>query len=617
MKNFTKIIAVAVALITVAIHAKADHLSSKFLFAARMNGGQEVPSVSTNALGLATFYLNDERDTLCFEMTATGLSGAITGIHIHEAAAGANGAVVLDMMPYLTGNRLKGTLTGAALTSSLIAKMFAGQFYLNVHTSANPNGEIRGQILPEEDKAMSVMLNGANEVPAVTTNATGLGFFMLQKHEGRLSFNIVTDGLSGPITGAHLHLNVAGQNGGVVEDLTSFISGNRISGSVITSASYINALKSDSLYINIHTAANPNGEIRGQLVMEPYLHFDAAMDTAQETTPVIGQGDEIGAATLKLNYTFDTLWYHAQVNGLTGSISAAHFHKGTVNNSGGVVVGIPSTDINGNIISGMITGTNLSDTFLHGLLDGSIYLNIHTTVNANGEIRGQVYRTFREGYTYHLNGAQEVPMVNSNASGTGMVSIDRDQTSAHYMMVMDNLTGFTAAHFHNNVAGQNGGVMYGIGGNYANDGIFGYWLSTDPNTAFTSAMSNKFRKDSVYVNIHTSANANGEIRGNVTRNLCNEISVGINDTKGTLNAVAHLYPNPAQEYAILDITLAENLDAEIQVTDVTGRTLWTVSKDLNKGVNRVHIPLNNTPAGMYFVRVVSASGQLSYRLIRE
>ncbi len=593
----------------------ADHLSGKFLFAARMNGAQEVPAVSTNALGLATFYLNDERDTLCFEMTATGLSGAISGIHIHEGTMGTNGAVAVDMMPYLSGNRIKGTLSGSTLSSSFISKLFAGELYLNLHTMANANGEIRGQIVPEEDKAMAVMINGGNEVPAVVTNANGVGFFMLQKHQGKLSFNIVVDGLSGPITGAHLHQNIAGQNGAVVENLTTFVSGNMISGSV-NPAAYLKALMSDSLYINIHTTANPNGEIRGQLMMQPYLHFDAKLDTAQETTAVTGTGMEMGAAAIRMNYTFDTLWYDAQMNGLSGAITGAHFHLGGVNTSGGVVVGIPSGSINGNTISGMITGSSLADTFIHHMLTGSIYLNVHTAANPNGEVRGQVYRTFREGYTYHINGAQEVPMVTSNASGTGMVSVDRDQTNAHYMMVVDDLTGFSAAHFHNNVAGQNGNVLYNLTPNYANGGIFGYWLDTDPMTAFTPGFSNKFRKDSVYVNIHTTANANGEIRGNTSRSLCNTIPQSISNL-GNVNVTTELYPNPAHSNATLDITSSANTQTTISVYDMMGRTVWTKDRELYNGKNRIVIPLNNMTPGIYSIQIRNNTGQLSMKLMKN
>lgn len=614
MRSYTKLLCTAVTALF-ALQAQADHLTDKYLFAARMNGAQEVPAVSTNAVGLATFYLNDTRDTLCVEMTATGLSGAITGIHIHEGAMGANGGVVADMMPYLSGNRLKGTITGSTLSSSFIAKMFNGQFYLNVHTAANANGEIRGQILPEEDKAMAVVINGANEVPAVMTNATGLGFFMLQKHQGKLHFNIVAEGLSGAITGAHLHKAVAGANGPVVQDLSTFIMGERIMGSVDPSA-YLSTLTGDSLYINIHTAANPNGEIRGQLMMQPYLHFDAMLDTAQETTPVTGTGMEMGNAVMRLNYTFDTLWYNAQLNGLSGAVTGAHFHLGGLNTSGGVVVGIPSMDINGNVISGMLTGSAITDSFLRHMLEGNIYLNVHTATNPNGEVRGQVYRTFREGYTFHINGTQQSPMVSSNASGTGMVSVDRGQTNAHYMMVVDGLTGYAAAHFHNNVAGQNGGVIYDLSSRYSNGGIFGYWLDDEPTTPFSAAISNKFRKDSVYVNYHTMANANGEIRGNTSRMLCTMIPQSVGSL-GDVSVITKLYPNPAYNSATLDISASAKTNTTILLYDVMGRLVWSTEKTLAYGNSRVQIPLDNLTAGMYSVQIRSNTGQISLKLTKQ
>lgn len=611
MKNCTRVLSILLLALVFSNISYADHLSGKFLFAARMNGGQEVPAVTTNALGLATFYLNDERDTLCFEMTATGLSGAITGIHIHDGAAGSNGPVLIDMMPYLTGNRLKGTLTGSSLTSSLITKMFSGQLYLNLHTAANASGEIRGQIIPEEDKGMAVILSGANEVPAVAGSASGLGFFMLSKDQSKLMINIIADGLTGPITGAHLHQAVAGQNGPVIENLTTSVSGNRIMATVNPSA-YLNALMKDSVYINIHTTANAGGEIRGQLMMQPYIHFDAALDTAQETTVVTGTGMEMGNAALRLNYTFDTLWYNAQMTNLTGGITGAHFHLGAINTSGGVVVGIPMGNINGNVISGMITGTDLADTFIHHMLEGSIYLNVHTTANPNGEVRGQVYRTFREGYTFHINGAQEVPMVNSNASGTGMVSVSRNQTDAHYMMVMDGLSGFTASHFHNNIAGQNGPVLYNISSKYSDGGIFGYWLDTDM-TPFTSAISNKFRKDSVYVNVHTSANANGEIRGNSTRTLCHDIPQSVSSL-GNVSIITKLYPNPAHNVATLEIASSDNTKTLVAVYDVMGRMVWSTEQNIIYGKNKINIPIDNLNAGNYSVQIRNNSGQVSLKL---
>ena len=93
--------------------------------------------------------------------------------------------------------------------------------------------------------------------------------------------------------------------------------------------------------------------------------------------------------------------------------------------------------------------------------------------------------------------------------------MDRNQSNVHYMMAMDGLTGsFLAAHFHLGVAGSSGGVLYTLPFNDL--GSYGYWTDSSV-TDFSLANALQFREDSVYVNVHTSAEADGEIRGQVMR----------------------------------------------------------------------------------------------------
>ncbi len=98
--------------------------------------------------------------------------------------------------------------------------------------TANPSGEIRGQILLETDFRYSTMLTGDQEVPAVMTDAVGIGVFNLSKSGYKLQVKVVVDGLSGPITGAHFHNAPAGMNGGVVQDFTADVVGNVITATV-------------------------------------------------------------------------------------------------------------------------------------------------------------------------------------------------------------------------------------------------------------------------------------------------------------------------------------------------------------------------------------------------
>ena len=617
MGRFTFQLTSLVFLLFACFPCRADHLTAKYLFAARMNSSQEVPATVSSAVGVGTFQLNNSGDTLCITVTVNGLSGPITGAHIHEGKPGVSGPIVKDLVPFLSGNSLQATLSGAGLSGLSMPKMFAGDYYINVHTAANPGGEIRGQIMLEEDRGMMVKLTGTAENPPVTTTAKGLAFFMLSQHNQTLSVYVVLDSLNGTITGAHLHRGVVGTNGPIIQDLMPLLSGNVISGRVDPSA-YLSAILADSVYINVHTTPNPSGLIRGQLHFESYLHFDARMNGAQEAPPVTTAAQGLGV--FRVNYAMDTVWYDLLLNGLSGPINAAHIHRGAFGVSGPVLVPFPSITISGSAISGFapIPPGTAGDSLKRMLLEGELYSNVHTTVNPPGEIRGQIYRTAREGYTFALTGDQEVSAVSSAAYGSGMASIDRDQTNAHFMIVGTNLTS-TMAHFHQGITGTNGPVIFEFASYMANGGIYGYWRENDATTPFTTAFSNKFRKDSVYANMHTAANPGGEIRGQVLRSLCTPLpkaTTGINPFGKELMSMA-IYPNPAGNLAGVEINLAKSMQASLQLTDLSGRVIWKSARVFQSGKQRVDLPVTNLPAGLYFIRLTSLDGQVVRKMVKK
>jgi hypothetical protein len=108
-----------------------------------------------------------------------------------------------------------------------------------------------------------VTLSGSEEVPAVTTNASGTGS-ITAKNDQTVSGRLTTQGVVG--VAAHIHLAPAGKNGPPVITLTQ-TSENEWSvpeGSKLTDEQYA-AYKAGHLYVNVHSAANKSGEIRGQL----------------------------------------------------------------------------------------------------------------------------------------------------------------------------------------------------------------------------------------------------------------------------------------------------------------------------------------------------------------
>ena len=111
--------------------------------------------------------------------------------------------------------------------------------------------------------SMNVMLSGAQEVPPVTTSATGSGTVTIGDDKS-VSGSITTTGVMG--TAAHIHEAPAGKNGPVIVPMTK--RGDNMwtfaPGAKLTDAQ-MESLKAGNLYINVHSDANKGGEIRGQL----------------------------------------------------------------------------------------------------------------------------------------------------------------------------------------------------------------------------------------------------------------------------------------------------------------------------------------------------------------
>jgi hypothetical protein len=110
---------------------------------------------------------------------------------------------------------------------------------------------------------MAIMLAGSQEVPPVTTSATGNGTIKVAD-DGMVSGKVATTGIKG--TAAHIHSAVAGKNGPVIVPLEKDgDNGWAVPSGAKLTADQLSALKAGGLYVNVHSAAHPDGEIRGQL----------------------------------------------------------------------------------------------------------------------------------------------------------------------------------------------------------------------------------------------------------------------------------------------------------------------------------------------------------------
>ena len=108
-----------------------------------LTGGEEVPPVTTSASGSGTITIGDDH-SVSGSVTTAGI--VATAAHIHMAAAGQNGPVIVPLTK--TGDTGWAVPAGAKLTDPQYEAFKAGNLYVNVHSGAHPGGEIRGQLKP-------------------------------------------------------------------------------------------------------------------------------------------------------------------------------------------------------------------------------------------------------------------------------------------------------------------------------------------------------------------------------------------------------------------------------------------------------------------------------------
>ena len=108
-----------------------------------LTGSQEVPPVNSAGSGTGTVSVADDM-TVTAKITTQGVNGVAA--HIHEAAAGANGPVIVPMEK--TGDGVWTSKPGQKLTPAQYEAYKAGRTYFNVHSPQHKGGEIRGQIRP-------------------------------------------------------------------------------------------------------------------------------------------------------------------------------------------------------------------------------------------------------------------------------------------------------------------------------------------------------------------------------------------------------------------------------------------------------------------------------------
>ncbi|MDP4192408.1 MAG: CHRD domain-containing protein [Bacteroidota bacterium] len=486
-------------------------------FKATLSALEQVPSVASGASGTASLLLTEVG--VAYSITLTGITNISSG-QFRLGVIGANGDVLKTIT--FQGNKASGIWTKSdaePLTDRFINALLSDSLYISINTSANPNGEIRGQVFQSGGHFFAANLSGSQEIPINTSLAKGTGYFSLTK--SGLAFAVsVTIGEN--IIAANLVNAPSGMTGFVVKDLTPLLNGKTLTGLwKFTDADnpltkeIVSELLKGNLYINYYTAKYPNGEIRGQLNPANGVCFKSFLTGTQVRPAVTNPGKGVGnfiLSTEGLNYNISL--------DMTDTIKTAHFYIGKI----GMEIGYRTSylksirEFRGKSASGIWRFSDsteaLTPQILQSLLKDEVLVNIRTTRDTLGGLRGQLIQVGGTSFSARLSAKQETPKTKSNAFGTGNFTLT--DIGLIYRITVDSLV-VAASHFHLAPIGQSGNVVKEITPDFVNNTAKGIW-TLGGDQGLTRELIKALMTGQIYVNVHTPNNPNGEIRGQLLIN---------------------------------------------------------------------------------------------------
>lgn len=403
-------------------------------YRAILTGSQEVcPKITT---GYGTIDARLRGKTLTLSGSFSGLIGDFDasiggGAHIHQAITGRNGDIIIglntDVNADLRGGHYRARENTFELTDEQYMALKNRELYVNIHTTIFPSGEIRGQLLPRADYYFQSNLLGINEVPANTSSATGNVLFELKGKQLIASgsfddFNsqVATD-LAG---GAHIHLAPAGQNGDINITLNLDLDDDKKGGTFSAAnntftltSEQINSLKYQQFYVNAHSEDYRSGEVRGQIVPLATAYFNADLSGGQEVPPISVTSDGRIIVTYNAN---NTITVSGSFNNLESDLNTAlaggaHLHLAPRGENGDIIfpLAIQTTDNRSGVFLPQKNTFTLSGAQKVALFNEEIYANVHSIVNASGEVRGQL-----EGLTIAACGNPDPPIITPSVCQT-------------------------------------------------------------------------------------------------------------------------------------------------------------------------------------------------------
>lgn len=505
------------------------------VFRARLSGANEYPFITTLADGqlIATLI----GDSLTVTGSFDNLESAATAAHIHLGTAGTNGGVVFPLTYTLNAGNVSGEFLAAnnsfALTADQMASFLKRDYYVNIHTMENGGGEVRGQLLLESQTYFNALLTGSQSVPDVSSDGHGEVVAELSGNRLTLSGSFTDLGSAVDVAivdGSHIHLGLPGSTGPVVIPLVATLDANLTGGvyspslnSFMLEDSVREAVLARNTYINIHTLDYPGGEIRSNLFAEASAYFFSPLSGASQTPAVNVPASgvlalEVTGLTATAVGSFHDLGTDFDPNFGGG----AHLHTAYAGSNGGISKELEASfdvDFMNGTFEAAFNSFEMSPDFIDSLRQRQVYTNIHTLGVQAGEVRGQMMPISGSYFHTTLMGINSAAPVISNGAGGLKLELNGNvMTATGSFSSLDgqfdpNVAG--GSHIHIGEPGESGAITFELDATLDAGNQGGFYAAEDNSFTLTDDQIASFRNGEYYVNIHTSTEPGGEIRGQV------------------------------------------------------------------------------------------------------
>ncbi|MEL6615430.1 MAG: CHRD domain-containing protein, partial [Bacteroidota bacterium] len=497
-------------------------------YRANLSGGNEVPVTVSNATGAVVAELDGT--TLTISGSFSGMNGDYAASHVHFAYAGQNGGVEFALSPTVDGDNRSGVFEAAnnTFTVSDMQAMWLQQrrLYINVHSAAYASGEIRGQLVAKGSTTFRATLSGSAEVPS---NASLAGGALIAELKGdQLTLTGALAGLGSAYAASHIHFAYAGENGGVEFGLAPTVDGDgrgavfpAVDNTYTLSEMQQRWLTQRRLYINVHTADIPSGEVRGQLLNNAAVPFTAVLGGANEVPANGSHG--VGTVVAELVGTRFTA--SGAFSGLGSGFreeaaGGAHMHLGYAGQNGGIQVPLTVALSDGDTagaFAAVDNTTELTAEEVGWLQNRRFYANIHSDGVPSGELRGQAIPSSSTQLRANLSGRAEVPANPSQGIGGAIAEIAGGAltVSGAFAGLQEGFREEAAggAHLHLADIGQNGGIAFSLTTVLDGDERGGWFSPRDNRFELSEGDAEALVNGGHYVNIHSDAYPMGELRG--------------------------------------------------------------------------------------------------------